>query len=77
MLDIATRIMNGMSYELPRGVGGNKLPGSWEESGAEEDEWGEDEDEDDFGIPLGNLRRESDVSAVSRESRRSSGASVD
>jgi len=74
MLEIAARIMRGVRWDGPivLGEGGKKIPGGW----VEEDEWdgsGEDE-EDDFGIPLGNLRRGSDVS---NRSGRTSSSSLD
>ncbi|KIV98615.1 uncharacterized protein PV09_09607 [Verruconis gallopava] len=55
MLDIAARIMRNMqgARDLKR-----RIPGAWNSSHTEEeDEW----DEDDFGIPLDNLRRESNT----------------
>jgi hypothetical protein len=64
MLQIAARIVN----RFPQHRG--KIPGSWEsDTGEEEDEW--DDDEDDFGIPLGNnrsTRSSSMASAVERPS---------
>jgi hypothetical protein len=49
MLRIAARIVS----RLP-GRDREKIPGSWDTSDAEEDEDEWDDDEDDFGIPLGN-----------------------
>jgi hypothetical protein len=69
MLEIAARIMRGVRWDGPIVLGERveKVPGGW----VEEDEWSgdESEEEDDFGIPLGNLRRGSDVSQTSRHSR--------
>ncbi|KAE9971708.1 hypothetical protein EG328_005437 [Venturia inaequalis] len=71
MLEIAARIMRGARWDSPSVLGSrvDKLPGGW----VEDDEWSGDgsEEEDDFGIPLGNLRRGSDVSQNSRHSRAS------
>ncbi|KAF1988809.1 hypothetical protein K402DRAFT_373138 [Aulographum hederae CBS 113979] len=54
MLRIAAKIASGASviasYDL--GVRKSRTPGAWESSGEEEDEW----DEDDFGVPLGNVK---------------------
>lgn len=71
MLEIAARIMRGVRWDSPIVLGErvDKVPGGW----IEDDEWSgdESEEEDDFGIPLGNLRRGSDVSQSSRHSRAS------
>lgn len=71
MLEIAARIMRGVRWDSPIVLGERieKVPGGW----IEDDEWSgeESEEEDDFGIPLGNLRRGSDVSQSSRHSRAS------
>ncbi|OJD37012.1 uncharacterized protein BKCO1_8000216 [Diplodia corticola] len=63
MLSIAARIATGVftpdSWSLRRA---KKIPGAWQWSEDEADEW---EDEDDYGIPLGNIRtRETDASDV-------------
>ncbi|KAB2572452.1 hypothetical protein BFW01_g5309 [Lasiodiplodia theobromae] len=63
MLRIAARIATGVftpdSWRLRRG---KKIPGAWQWSEDEADEW---DDEDDYGIPLGNYRRrETDASDV-------------
>ncbi|KAJ8111599.1 hypothetical protein OPT61_g5849 [Boeremia exigua] len=50
MLRIAASISNGFGFSTYRVRRTNTIPGSWESSG-EEDEW----EEDDFGIPLGNM----------------------
>lgn len=69
MLEIAARIMRGVRWDAPMMLGErvDKVPGGW----IEDEEWSENEseEEDDFGIPLGNLRRGSDVSQSSRHSR--------
>lgn len=69
MLEIAARIMRGVRWDGPIVLGErkDKVPGGW----VEDEEWSDDEseEEDDFGIPLGNLRRGSDVSQSSRHSR--------
>ncbi|TID22043.1 gb [Venturia nashicola] len=71
MLEIAARIMHGVRWDSPIVFGERveKVPGGW----IEDDEWSgdESEEEDDFGIPLSNLRRGSDVSQSSRNSRAS------
>ncbi|QDS71847.1 hypothetical protein FKW77_009941 [Venturia effusa] len=71
MLEIAARIMRGVRWDSPILLGErvDKVPGGW----IEDDEWSgeESEEEDDFGNPLGNLRRGSDVSQCSRHSRAS------
>lgn len=59
MLEIATKIMKGIRWH--GGDERRRVPGGWESS-ADEDEWGEDED--DFGIPLDNVKKE-----ARRESR--------
>lgn len=63
--------MRGVRWDSPIVLGEriDKVPGGW----VEDDEWSgeESEEEDDFGIPLGNLRRGSDVSQSSRHSRAS------
>lgn len=65
MLQIAARIVHG----IPIVYGGRgrreKAPGAWESSADEEDEW----DEDDYGVPLHNLRRGSEASLSSMASR--------
>ncbi|OMP81470.1 hypothetical protein BK809_0002463 [Diplodia seriata] len=63
MLRIAARIATGVftpdSWSLRRA---KKIPGAWQWSEDEADEW---EDEDDYGIPLGNYRKgETDASDV-------------
>jgi hypothetical protein len=69
MLEIAARIMRGVRWDGPIVLSERveKVPGGW----VEDDEWSgdESEEEDDFGVPLGNLRRGSDVSQSSRHSR--------
>jgi hypothetical protein len=56
MLEIAAKIINGIPVMYDTRGRRQRLPGSWEESSAdEEDEW----DEDDFGIPLDSFRRTS------------------
>lgn len=76
MLEIAARIMRGARWDSPILLGNrvDKVPGGW----IEDDEWSgdESEEEDDFGIPLGNLRRGSDVSQSSRQSRSSFASSA-
>jgi hypothetical protein len=52
MLDIAARIVRSMQGANVRT---RRVPGAWNDV-EEEDEW---DDEDDFGIPLDNLRRDS------------------
>jgi hypothetical protein len=66
MLDIAARIVRSMqgAKDMRR-----RIPGAWDSSAEEEDEW----DEDDFGIPLDNLRRDS-ARSESRPSLRGSRA---
>jgi hypothetical protein len=65
MLRIAARIVN----RLP-GNTRDKIPGSWDSSdaGENEDEW-DDDDEDDFGIPLGNNTRARKVYETPDEGR--------
>ena len=53
MLQIAARNVQGIPIVYDRSSTRKKLPGTWESSAGEEDEW----DEDDYGIPLKNLRR--------------------
>jgi hypothetical protein len=54
MLEIAAKIVKGFPVMYGPTGRRKRLPGSWEDSSAEEeDEW----DEDDFGIPLDSLRR--------------------
>ncbi|KAF2106312.1 inheritance of peroxisomes protein 1-domain-containing protein [Lophiotrema nucula] len=63
MLSIAARVSNGFGFNTYRvRHTGEKIPCSWESS-EEEDEW----EEDDYGIPLGNLDREG--SALKRRAR--------
>ena len=63
MLSIAARVSNGFGFNTYRvRHAGEKIPCSWESS-EEEDEW----EEDDYGIPLGNLDREG--SALKRRAR--------
>ena len=61
MLRIAARIVQGLPIvyapSLPHSPR-RKMAGAWESSADEEDEW----DEDDYGIPLGNIPRGSHVS---------------
>jgi len=59
MLQIAARIVQGIPIVYDRASRRKKLPGTWESSTGEEDEW----DEDDYGIPLKNLGRTSARSA--------------
>ena len=64
MLDIAARIVRSMqgARDMSR-----RMPGAWNSSHAEEeDEW----EEDDFGIPLDNLRRDSSMSSAKPDLRR-------
>jgi len=64
MLDIAARIVRSMqgARDMSR-----RMPGAWNSSHAdEEDEW----EEDDFGIPLDNLRRDSSMSSTKPTLRR-------
>ncbi|KAF2436039.1 hypothetical protein EJ08DRAFT_691932 [Tothia fuscella] len=56
MLEIAAKIIHGIPVMYDTTGRRHRLPGSWEESSVEdEDEW--DDNEDDFGVPLDNLRR--------------------
>jgi len=59
MLQIAARIVQGIPIIYDGSSRREKLPGTWESSADEEDEW----NEDDYGIPLNNLRRMSARSA--------------
>jgi len=63
MIRIAARIANGASAAYPYNVSarGRKIPGTWESSGDEEDEW----DEDDYGIPLSNVKSNSSSCSAS------------
>jgi hypothetical protein len=59
MLQIAARIVQGIPIVYDGRSSRKKVPGTWESSAGEEDEW----DEDDYGIPLKNLKRTSARSA--------------
>jgi len=65
MLQIAAKIVHGIPIVYDGRGRRDKAPGSWESSADEEDEWGED----DYGIPLDNLRRGSETSLSSMASR--------
>lgn len=66
MIRIAARIANGTSGVYPYDVNAKerKIPCTWESSGDEEDEW----DEDDCGIPLGDIQSDSSSRSVSTSS---------
>lgn len=66
MIRIAARIANGGSSAYPYDVNGRgrRIPCTWESSGDEEDEW----DEDDYGIPLGNVKSNSSTCGASTSS---------
>lgn len=64
MLQIAARIVHGIPIVYDSRAQKEKAPGAWESSADEEDEW----DEDDYGIPLTNLRRGSEASLSSLSS---------
>ena len=67
MLEIAAKILKGIPVMYDSQDRRERLPGSWETSSAdEEDEWGDEED--DFGIPLDNLRRVSQTSSAGHSS---------
>ena len=53
---------------------GGKVPGSWESSGDEEDEW---DDEDDFGIPLSAIPSRSSTTSSEAQSRNDTQSEVD
>lgn len=66
MIRIAVAIANGTSNVYPYDVGEKerKIPCTWESSGDEEDEW----DEDDCGVPLGNVESNSSSCGVATPS---------
>jgi hypothetical protein len=70
MLEIASKIINGVPIMYGPNGRKQRIPCSWEDSEADgEDEW----DEDDFGMPLDNLKRPSDVSMEGSDGGHSSG----
>lgn len=74
MLQIAARIVHGIPIIYDARGRKEKAPGAWESSADEEDEW----DEDDYGVPLANLRRgsEASLSSLSSHASRASQNSV-
>jgi hypothetical protein len=74
MLQIAARIVHGIPIIYDARGRKEKAPGAWESSADEEDEW----DEDDYGVPLANLRRgsEASLSSLSSHATRASQNSV-